>query len=107
VDGSDQLYIPREGFTSIKTRRSACFSVMSSPACTRLGRILLYSQTWGVHFGFGSGGFRRAICAQSGFVCSPSAVLSSCSVACVRSRRRIAAVSVAVEIELIMAMKGE
>lgn len=45
--GGWQISVPRAGFTSIRTRRSACFSVMSSPARNKLGRILSYSQTCG------------------------------------------------------------
>jgi hypothetical protein len=61
--------IPRAGFTSIRTRRSACFSVMSSPARSRWGRIWLYFQTWGTEVGFGRGGLSLLIWAHSGFVC--------------------------------------
>ena len=71
---------PRAGLISISTRRSACFSVMSFPARNRLGRIVLYFQRNGRQVGFGSGGFRRVICAHKGKVLLFSTSRSSCSV---------------------------
>lgn len=62
--------LPLAGFTSISTRLSACFSVTSSPARSRLGLTSSYRQMNGMHLGFGSGGFRRAICVHRGFVCT-------------------------------------
>lgn len=60
--------LPREGLMSINTRRSACFSLTSSPARIKLGRISSYLQICGVHRGLGSGGLSFAICFHKGLV---------------------------------------
>lgn len=62
------LDLPLAGFTNIKTLRSACFSVINSPARSSDGLISSYRHTWGMDFGLGSGGFSLFICAQRGFV---------------------------------------
>jgi hypothetical protein len=54
------------GLMSIKTRRSACFSVTNSPALSRYGRIASYRQICGIAFGCGSGGLSFVILAQRG-----------------------------------------
>jgi hypothetical protein len=63
---------PLAGLTSIKTRLSACFSVMRFPALRRYGFTSSYLQIKGMHFGSGNGGLSLVIWAQSGRVFVPS-----------------------------------
>lgn len=53
--------LPRDGFTSINTLRSACASPTRVPAPISVGRMSAYFHRKGVHLGLGSGGLSRLI----------------------------------------------